>query len=76
MKEARTKYEAYAAAMLELAGITDAQTKAARILALDGDPHTPEGSASPAVELADLPRVRDCLARLADRDRSVLLLTF
>lgn len=51
-------------------------SRRARILALYGDPRTPEGSAAPAVEMADLPRVRDCLARLADRDRTVLLLTF
>lgn len=51
-------------------------SRRARILALYGDPRVPEGAASPAVETADLPRVRDCLARLADRDRTVLLLTF
>jgi RNA polymerase sigma-70 factor, ECF subfamily len=51
-------------------------SRRARILALYADPRTPEGTSSAAVETADLPRVRECLARLADRDRTVLLLTF
>lgn len=48
MKEARTKYQAYAAAMLELAGIADAQTKVARILALEikiAQTHAPRADA-------------------------------
>ena len=48
MKEARTKYQAYIAAMLELAGIADAQAKAARILALESkiaQTHAPRADA-------------------------------
>lgn len=49
-------------------------SRRARILALYSDPRAPEGTPSAGVETADLPRVRECLARLADRDRTVPLL--
>jgi len=48
-----------------------------RILTIYEDPRT-EGATSEmaAGALADLPRVRDCLTTLTDRDRTVLLLSF
>jgi len=55
------------------------ETRRARILAMYEDPRI-EGakasSSSSSDASLDLPRVRDCLATLADRDRAVLLLSF
>lgn len=49
---------------------TDARR--ARILAIYPEPNTVD----PAFPITDLARVTDCLARLAERDRTVLLLSF
>jgi RNA polymerase sigma-70 factor (ECF subfamily) len=63
---------------LQAIGRKRGEARRARILALYGDQREgeqdlPEGL---RVDSLDLSRVRDCLSRLADRDRTVLLLTF
>lgn len=54
------------------------ERRRARLLAQYGDPRVNQqlDSEIPAVDSATLERVRNCLARLLDRDRAVLLLTF
>jgi RNA polymerase sigma-70 factor (ECF subfamily) len=63
---------------MQAIGRNRSEARRSRILALYGDPRAGEQRAADAspVEAADLDRVRDCLDRLSDRDRTVLLLSF
>lgn len=63
---------------MQVIGRKRSEARRARILAIYGDPRIDDAAADETFEVTagDLERVRDCLARLADRDRTVLLLTF
>ncbi len=62
---------------MQVMGRKRTDARRARILAIYADPRAvAQGDETRRADSADVARVRDCLTRLTDRDRTVLLLTF
>lgn len=62
---------------MQIVGRKRVESRRARILARYHDPREAhELTEPPAVDLADRTKLQDCLARMTDRDRTILLLTF